>query len=200
MSIGAIAIAPGDPSVVWLGTGEANNRQSSSWGDGVYRSLDAGATWTHMGLADTQHIGRIAIDPRNPAVLYVAALGHLWGANEERGLYKTTDAGKTWSRVLFINKDTGVVDVRLDPLSPDTLYAAAYERRRTPFGFNGGGPNSAIYKSTDGGASWKKLSKGLPYAEGGGDTGRIGIAIYRKDPRILYAEVQHANGGFYRPQ
>jgi photosystem II stability/assembly factor-like uncharacterized protein len=200
MSIGAISVAPSDPSVVWLGTGEPNNRQSSSWGDGVYRSVDAGATWTHMGLFDTQHIGRIAIDPRNPAVVYVAALGHLWGANEERGLYKTADAGKTWSRVLFIDKDTGVVDVRLDPQSPDTLYAAAYERRRTPFGFNGGGPQSAIYKSTDGGATWKKLLKGLPYAEGSGDTGRIGIAIYRKDPRILYAEVQHANGGLFRSE
>ncbi len=199
MSIGAVAVAPSDASVVWAGTGEANNRQSSSWGDGVYKSTDAGETWTNMGLRDTQHIGRVVIDPRNPAVVYVAALGHLWGANEERGLYKTVDAGKTWTRVLYINPDTGVVDVKLDPESPDTIYAAAYQRRRTAFGFNGGGPNSAMYKSTDGGATWKKLTKGLPYTDGG-DTGRIGIAVYRKNPRIVYAEVQHAKGGLYRSE
>lgn len=199
MSIGAIAVAQSNPSIVWVGTGEANNRQSSSWGDGVYKSMDAGATWTHMGLPDTQNIGRIEIDPRNPAVLYVAALGHLWGPNEQRGLYKTTDGGKNWTRVLFINPDTGVVDVKLDPKDPDTLFAAAYERRRTPFGFNGGGPGSALYKSADGGATWKKLTNGLPYADGG-DTGRIGVAIYRRDPAIIYAEVQHANGGLYRSE
>ncbi len=197
MSIGAVAIAPSDASVIWVGTGEANNRQSSSWGDGVYKSTDGGETWTNMGLRDTQHIGRVVIDPRNTNVVYVAALGHLWGSNEERGLYKTSDGGKSWSRVLYIDADTGVVDVKLDPQSPDTVYAAAYQRRRTAFGFNGGGPNSAIYKSTDGGASWKKLVKGLPYAEGG-DTGRIGIAVYRKNPRIVYAQVQHAKGGLYR--
>ena len=115
MSIGAIAVAPSNPSVVWVGTGEPNNRQSSSWGDGVYKSVDAGATWTRVGLADSHHIGRIAIDPRNANVVYVAALGHLWGPNQERGLYKTTDGGKNWTRVLFINQDTGVVDVKAGP-------------------------------------------------------------------------------------
>ena len=199
MSIGAIAVAPSNPSVVWVGTGEPNNRQSSSWGDGVYKSVDAGETWTHMGLTDSHHIGRVAIDPRNPNVVYVAALGHLWGPNPERGLYKTTDGGKNWTRVLSINQDTGVVDVKLDPRNPDTLFAAAYERRRSPFGFNGGGPDSALYKSTDGGATWKKLTQGLPYA-GGGDTGRIGIAIYQRDPAIVYAQIQHANGGLYRSE
>jgi photosystem II stability/assembly factor-like uncharacterized protein len=199
MSIGAIAAAQSNPSIVWVGTGEANNRQSSSWGDGVYKSVDAGATWTHMGLTDTQHIGRVAIDPRDPEVVYVAAAGHLWGPNQERGLYKTADGGKNWKRVLFISQDTGVIDVKLDPRNPDTLFAAAYERRRTPFGFNGGGPESALYKSTDGGTTWKKLIKDLPYAEGG-DTGRIGIAMYQRDPAIVYAEIQHANGGLYRSE
>lgn len=197
MSIGAVTVSQKDPSTVWIGTGEANNRQSSSWGAGVFKSTDGGATWTDVGLAATQHVGRIAIDPRDTNIVYVAALGHLFGANDDRGLYKTTDGGKTWNRVLFINNDTGVVDVKLDPQSPDTLYAAAYERRRTAFGFNGGGPSSALYKSTDGGATWKKLVNGLPYADGG-DTGRIGIAVYRRDPRIVYAEVQHAKGGLYR--
>ena len=179
-TIGDIAIAPSDPAVVWVGTGEPNNRQSSSWGDGIYKSLDAGKTWQRMGLEATHHIGRIVIHPQNPEIVYAAALGHLWGPNPERGVYKTTDGGKTWNQVLKINDDTGVSDIAMDPASPDTLYAAAYERRRTPFGFNGGGPGSAIYKTVDGGATWKKLTKGLPY-ENGGDTGRIGLDIYRKD-------------------
>jgi photosystem II stability/assembly factor-like uncharacterized protein len=199
MSIGAVAVAPSNPSIVWAGTGEPNNRQSSSWGDGVYKSVDAGETWTRMGLNDSQHIGRIAIDPRNANVVYVAALGHLWGPNQERGLYKTTDGGKTWNRVLFVNQDTGVVDVKVDPQDPEVVFAAAYERRRTPFGFNGGGPDSALYKSNDGGATWKKLTKGLPYAKGG-DTGRIGMSIYRRDSSIVYAEVQHADGGLFRSE
>jgi len=198
-TIGDIAIAPSDPSVVWVGTGEPNNRQSSSWGDGAYKSLDGGKTWKKMGLDSTRHIGRIAIHPKNPDVVYVAALGRLWGPNPERGVYKTADGGKTWSHVLKINDDTGVSDIAMDPESPDTLYAAAYERRRTPFGFNGGGPDSAIYKTTDGGANWKKLTKGLPY-ENGGDTGRIGLDIYRKDPNIVYAIVQHEKGGTYRSE
>ena len=198
-TIGDIAIAPSDPAVVWVGSGEPNNRQSSSWGDGIYKSLDAGKTWQKMGLAATHHIGRIVIHPKNPEVVYAAALGHLWGPNPERGVYKTTDGGKTWNQVLKINDDTGVSDIAMDPESPDTLYAAAYERRRTPFGFNGGGPGSAIYKTTDGGATWKKLTKGLPY-ENGGDTGRIGLDIYRKDSNIVYAIVQHEKGGTYRSE
>jgi photosystem II stability/assembly factor-like uncharacterized protein len=198
-TIGDIALAPSDPSVVWVGTGEPNNRQSSSWGDGAYKSLDGGKTWQMMGLAATHHIGRIVIHPRNPDVVYVAALGHLWGPNPERGVYKTIDGGKTWSQVLKLNDDTGASDIAMDPVSPDTLYAAAYQRRRTPFGFNGGGPGSAIYKTTDGGATWKKLTKGLPY-ENGGDTGRIGLDIYRKDPNVLYAIVQHEKGGTFRSE
>src|SRR6267378_2927400 len=198
-TIGDIAIAPSDPSVLWVGTGEPNNRQSSSWGDGAYKSLDGGKTWKKMGLEATRHIGRIVIHPKNPDVVYVAALGHLWGANPERGVYKTADGGKTWSQVLKINDDTGVSDIAMDPESPDTLYAAAYERRRTTYGFNGGGPDSAIYKTTDGGANWKKLTKGLPY-ENGGETGRIGLDIYRREPNIVYALVQHEKGGIYRSE
>ena len=198
-TIGDIAIAPSDPSIVWVGTGEPNNRQSSSWGDGVYKSLDGGKTWKRMGLEATRHIGRIVVHPKNPEVAYVAALGHLWGPNPERGVYKTTDGGKTWLQVLKINDDTGVSDIAMDSQSPETLYAAAYERRRTPYGFNGGGPDSAIYKTTDGGATWKKLTKGLPY-ENGGETGRIGLEIYRKDPNIVYALVQHEKGGIYRSE
>jgi photosystem II stability/assembly factor-like uncharacterized protein len=199
-TIGDIAIAPSDPSVVWVGSGEPNNRQSSSWGDGIYKSLDGGKTWKNMGLAATHHIGRIVIHPKNPDVVYVAAQGHLWGPNPERGVYKTADGGKTWQQVLKINEDTGVSDIAMDPESPDILYAAAYERRRTPFGFDGGGPESAIYKTTDGGATWKKLTKGLPYENGGGDTGRIGLDIYRKDPNIVYAEIQHEHGGTFRSE
>ena len=198
-TIGDIAIAPSDPSIIWVGTGEPNNRQSSSWGDGAYKSLDGGKTWQRMGLSATHHIGRVVIHPRNPDVVYVAALGHLWGPNAERGVFKTTDGGKTWTQVLKINEDTGVSDIAMDPQSPDTLYAAAYERRRTPFGFNGGGPDGGIYKTTDGGANWKKLSKGLPY-ENGGDVGRIGLDIYHKDPNIVYALVQHEKGGTFRSE
>ena len=198
-TIGDIAVAPSDPSIVWVGTGEPNNRQSSSWGDGVYKSLDAGKTWTRMGLGATHHIGRVLIHPRNPDVVYVAALGHLWGPNPERGVFKTVDGGKTWSQVLKINDDTGVSDIAMDPQSPDTLYAAAYQRRRTPYGFNGGGPAGGIYKTTDGGATWKKVTKGLPY-ENGGDVGRIGLDVYRRNPNIVYAIVQHEKGGTFRSE
>jgi len=199
MSIGAIAVSQTDPSVVWAGTGEPNNRNTSSWGAGVFKSTDGGDSWTPMGLADTHHIGQIEIDPRSSNVVYVAALGHLWGPNAERGLYKTADGGKTWNRVLSVNDDTGVVDVKLDPQSPDIVYAATFQRRRAAFGYNGGGTGSALYKSVDGGATWKKLTNNLPYAAGG-DTGRIGIAIYRKDPRIVYAEIdyQQRGGGLFR--
>src|SRR6266478_5464976 len=199
------AVVENNPSIVYAGVASGgvwkttNNRQSSSWGDGVYKSLDGGKTWKKMGLEATRHIGRIVIHPKNPEVVYVAALGHLWGPNPERGVYKTSDGGKSWSQVLKINDDTGVSDIALDPESPDTLYAAAYQRRRTPYGFNVGGPDSAIYKTTDGGAAWKKLTKGLPY-ENGGDTGRIGLDIYRKDPNIVYAVVQHEKGGTYRSE
>jgi photosystem II stability/assembly factor-like uncharacterized protein len=195
-SIGDIAIAPSDPNVIWVGTGEPNNRQSSSWGDGIYRSLDGGKTWQNQGLRDSKHIGRVMIDPRDPNVVYVAALGHLWGPNKERGVYKTTDGGRTWAQSLFVNEDTGATDIAIDPQSPWTLYAAMYQRRRTPFGFNGGGPGSGIYKTVDGGATWKKLTRDLP----DGVTGRIGLDIYRSNPAIVYAVIENANGGIFRSE
>ncbi len=197
-SIGDVAVAPSDPSILYVGTGEPNNRQSSSWGNGVYKSLDAGKTWIHLGLADTHHIGRVAVHPTNPDVAYVAALGHLWGPSKERGLFRTSDGGKTWVNTKFIDEDTGFVDVAMDPESPQTLYAASYQRRRTPFGYNGGGPGSALWKTTNGGETWTKLTQGLPTE---GDIGRIGIDVYRRDPRIVYALVEHAKqGGIYRSE
>src|SRR5260370_6401299 len=197
-SIGDIALAPSDPSVLYVGTGEPNNRQSSSWGAGVFKSLDAGKTWSFVGLKDTHHIGRIAIHPTDPNIVYVAALGHLWGPNKERGVYKSTDGGATWTQSLFINEDTGVSDVAIDPQSPNTLYAAAYERRRTAFGYNGGGPAGGIYKTVDGGVHWTKLTKGLPTS---GDIGRCAIDIYRKNSNIVYVLIEHTTlGGIYRSE
>ncbi|MCZ6918671.1 MAG: glycosyl hydrolase [Gemmatimonadetes bacterium] len=185
-SVGAIAVHQTDTNVVWVGTGERASRQSSSWGDGVYRSTDGGETWTHMGLRDSHHIGRIAIHPDDPNVVFVAAMGHLWGPNDERGLYRTTDGGETWTRVLEGDDDTGVVDVTYDPSDPDVMYAATYQRRRRPYGFHGGGPGSGLFKSTDGGSSWRRLTTGLPE----GDVGRIGISVYRRDTRIVYVSVE----------
>jgi photosystem II stability/assembly factor-like uncharacterized protein len=150
LSIGDIAIAPSDRNIVWVGTGEANNRQTSTWGDGVYRSLDGGSTWRNMGLHDTQSIGRVVIDPHDPRIVFVAAAGHLFGPNEQRGLYRTRDGGATWQKVLGIDANTGVIDVALAP-DGRTLFAASYERRRRAFGFVGGGPASAIWRSLDGG-------------------------------------------------
>src|ERR1044072_5764369 len=196
-SIGDICLAPSDPNIVWVGTGEPNNRQSSSWGDGVYRSLDGGKTWQNCGLRDTKHIARIVIDSRDPNIVYGAAVGHLWGPNKERGVYKTTDGGKTWTQSLFINEDTGATDIAIDPQSPQTLYAATYQRRRTPFGFNGGGPGSGLYKTIDGGATWKNLTSGLPTES---PIGRIGIDIYRNNPDILYAVIESAKGGTFRSE
>jgi photosystem II stability/assembly factor-like uncharacterized protein len=193
VSIGDIALAPSDPNIVWVGTGEPNNRQSSTWGDGIYRSLDGGTTWTHMGLRDTHHIGRSVIHPRDPSTVFVAALGHLWGPNADRGLYRTRDAGRTWQKVLTVDENTGVVDVAIDN-DGRTLYAATYQRRRRGFGFVGGGPGSALWRSLDGGDSWQKLGGGLP----GGVTGRIGIAIARSRPDIVYAVVENRQGGIFR--
>jgi photosystem II stability/assembly factor-like uncharacterized protein len=194
LSIGDLAIAPSDPNIVWVGTGEPNNRQSSSWGDGVYRSLDGGETWTHMGLRDTHHVGRVVIHPRDPNVVFVAALGHLWGANDERGLFRTRDGGRTWEKIFFIDRDTGVVDVAMDA-DGRTLFAAAYQRRRRAWGFVGGGAGSGLYKSLDGGSTWEKLKGGLP----DGSIGRIGLAIAPSDSRIVYAIVEHKTaGGVYR--
>jgi photosystem II stability/assembly factor-like uncharacterized protein len=194
LSIGDIAIAPSDPSVVWVGTGEANNRQSSTWGDGVYRSLDGGTTWQNVGLRETQSIGRVVIDPRDPNVVFVAAVGHLYGPNEERGLYRTRDGGKSWQKVLGIDANTGVTDVAMSP-DGRTLLAASYQRRRRAFGFSGGGPGNGLWRSTDGGDTWQRLTAGLPT----GTLGRIGVEISRNDPRVAYATIEaRQGGGVYR--
>ena len=196
MSIGAVRVAPSNANVVWVGTGEANNRQSSYWGDGVYKSTDAGKTWMNMGLKETRSVARIVVDPGNYDIVYVAAAGHLWGPNPDRGVFKTTDGGKTWKKVLFVNENTGATDLIIDPLNPQILYAATYQRQRSAWGFNGGGPGSAIYKTIDGGANWTKLTNGLPT----GDKGRIGIDLFPSDSRVVYATVEAApaDAGVYR--
>ncbi len=191
-SIGALAVHPRNPDVLWVGTGENNARNSVSWGDGVYKSTDGGASWVNVGLQDSHHIGDILIDPADPDTVYVAALGHFWGANEERGVYKTTDGGANWERILFVDTDTGVVDLAMDPQDPATLYAATYQVRRD--GFSGGnpetmtGPGSGIHKTTDGGRTWKALGTGLPRSE----KGRIGLAVSPTEPEVVYAIVQTA--------
>ena len=159
-SLGCVTVSQTNPTIVWVGTGEATNRQSSGWGDGVYKSTDAGRTWSNMGLRDSHHIGRIVLHPTNPDIVYVAALGHLWGPNKERGLFKSTDGGRTWKPSLQIDEDTGVSDVAMDPSDPNILYAAAHQRRRRAYGYHGGGPGNALYKSTDGGDHWTKLTSG----------------------------------------
>jgi photosystem II stability/assembly factor-like uncharacterized protein len=196
-SIGDIAIAPSNPSIVYVGTGEPNNRQSASWGNGVYKSMDGGATWTHLGLKETHHIGRIVVHPTDPNIVYVAAQGDLWGPNKERGVYKSTDGGATWTQTLYVDPDTGANDIAIDLQSPNILYASTYQHRRTVFGYNGGGPGSALYRSTDGGSHWTKMTRGLPT----GDLGRCGLDLYRRNTNIVYAEIEHATlGGVYRSE
>src|SRR5688500_1917769 len=196
VSIGDIAIAPNDANTVWVGTGENNNRQSGSWGNGIYKSIDGGQTFKHMGLRDSKHIARIIVDPIDHDVVYVAALGSLWGPGKERGVYKTTDGGLTWTNVLFVNDDTGATELVQDPSNNKVLYAATYQRRRATWGFNGGGPGSAIYKSSDAGRTWTKLTNGVPT----GPLGRIGMDVYRANPNIVYARIEATEGqsGTYR--
>jgi photosystem II stability/assembly factor-like uncharacterized protein len=199
-AVGAVAVAPSDPRVVWVGTGEANDRNSSSWGNGVHRSTDGGASWTHVGLPHSKTIGRILVHPADPATAWVAAMGDLWGPGGERGCYKTTDAGRTWKAMLTAPRPydakVGCGDLALDPAAPDTVYAALYARERTPWSFVYGPAHTdgkdvgGVFKTTDGGATWRKLENGLP-----GQTGRIGLTLHAKQPRIVYAEVQSDAGG-----
>ncbi len=195
-SIGCVTMDPNNHNVLWVGTGENNSQRSVSFGDGVYRSLDAGVTWTNLGLRESEHIGTITIDPRDSNVVYVAAQGPLWRSGGDRGLYKTTDGGTTWERVLHISEDTGINEVHLDPRDPDVLYATAYQRRRHVWTLINGGPESGIYKSTDAGATWRELEKGLPEV----DMGRIGLAVSPADPDVIYAivEAQRDKGGVFR--
>jgi photosystem II stability/assembly factor-like uncharacterized protein len=188
-SIGDIAVFQPNPDIVWVGTGEANNRNSVAWGDGVFRSTNGGETFEHLGLEDTHQIARVVTHPTDPDIAYVAAIGHLWGRSGDRGLFKTTDGGGSWAKLAGGLPDdgrTGATDLVMDPTNPDVLYVAFYERIRMPWRFLSGGPNGGIFKSTDGGRSWTKLERGLPT----GDTGRIGLAIYRQDPSILMALVE----------
>jgi photosystem II stability/assembly factor-like uncharacterized protein len=205
-SVGDIVVHQADPDIVWVGTGERANRQSSSWGDGVYKSTDGGASWTNMGLRDSHHVGRIVLHPTDPSIVYVAAMGHLWGPNDERGVYRSRDGGDSWERLLYVDADTGAVDIALDPDQPDVVYAATYQRRRTAFGFHGGGPGSGLYRSDDGGDNWDELTgaavdadaepnadhpegtliNGLP----AGEYGRIGISVHEDNPEIVYATIE----------
>ncbi len=200
LSIGAVAVAPSDSEVVWVGTGEANDRNSSDWGDGVYRSTDGGQKWQNVGLKESRSIARVVVDPKKPEVAYAAAMGNLWKEGGERGLFKTTDAGKTWKLILHAEAPhdarTGCGDVLVDPTNPQIVYAALYARQRTPWSFTsgpsltGGEDVGGIFKSTDGGATWKKLGGGLP-----AQTGRIGLAISASNPKIVMAVVQSYEGG-----
>jgi len=188
-AIGDVALAPTAPAIVWVGTGDAFTSRSSLAGDGVYRSTDGGRTWTHRGLAATQHVARIVIDPRDPDVVYVAAMGRLYSENEDRGVFKTTDGGDSWQKVLYVDERTGVIDLVIDPRRPDVLYAATYEKQRLPWQLVNGGPGSGIYRTADAGGTWEKLEGGLP----SGRVGRIGLDIYPPDPDIVYAVVENAN-------
>jgi photosystem II stability/assembly factor-like uncharacterized protein len=195
-SIGCLAMDPENYNVIWAGTGENNSQRSVAFGDGVYRSEDGGKSWENMGLKDSEHIGDIVIDPRDTDVVYVAAQGPLWRSGGERGLYKTTDGGATWERVLHVSDDTGVNEVHIDPRNPDVLYASAYQRRRHVWTLVNGGPESGIYKSTDAGATWTELETGLPTVE----MGKIGMAVSPADPDVIYAviEAQYDESGIYK--
>jgi photosystem II stability/assembly factor-like uncharacterized protein len=197
-SIGWVAMDPDDSSVVWVGSGESNSQRSVSYGDGIYRSDDGGKNWQNLGLKKSEHIGRVVVDPKDSKIVYVAAEGPLWGPGGDRGLYKSTDGGKNWKSVLTISENTGVVDVALDPSNSDVVYAAAYQRRRHVYTLIDGGPESAIYKSTDGGATWNKLKSGLPTV----DMGRIGLAVSPADPNVVYATVEASDGkgGVFRSE
>ncbi|HYT89735.1 MAG TPA: PDZ domain-containing protein, partial [Gemmataceae bacterium] len=211
VSIGDVCVSQANPNIVWVGTGEANPRNSVSYGDGVYKSLDGGRTWKNMGLNKTFQIGRIAIHPKNPDIVYVGALGRLYGPNPERGLFKTTDGGKTWKKVLYTDDNTGVIDVKMHPTEPDTLLVAMWERKRDGFdsyigeplpdGLDGYDPvtrwgkSSGIYKTTDGGKTFQRMTRGLPT----NSMGRIGLDYYRKDPRVVFAVVDCQKIGMGTP-
>lgn len=194
-SIGCVTMDPNNPNVIWVGTGENNNQRSVAYGDGIYKSMDGGKSWEHMGLKNSEHIGKIIVHPENSDVVYVAAIGPLWSKGGDRGLYKTEDGGKTWKSVIEVDEHTGVNDVVMDPRDSNVLYASTLQRRRHVYTYVGGGPGSGLHKSVDGGETWTKIQKGLPNEE----LGRIGLAISPANPEIIYAIVEAANGksGFF---
>lgn len=194
--IGAVTIDQAHPDTVWVGTGEVWVRNSVSVGDGIYVTRDGGKKWTHLGLKETERIGKIVIDPTDSKTVYAAALGHLWNANEERGLYKTTDFGQTWKKILYADDTTGCSDVWLDPDDPQTVYATMWTFRRTPCSFHSGGPESGFFKSIDGGLTWREIREGLPE----GDLGRIALGVSPADPNLIYASVEATVSGFYRSE
>ena len=197
-SIGAVAIQQSNPDVVWAGTGEGNPRNSITGGYGLYKSLDAGKTWTLVGLEETRNIHRIIIHKDNPDIVYVAAIGSPWGEHAERGVYRTTDGGATWEKVLFVDNKTGAADLVVDPENPDKLMAAMWEHRRKPYTFKSGGPGSGLYMTVDGGDNWNKLSAddGLPK----GELGRIGLAIAPSKPNRVYALIESKKNALYRSE
>ncbi|NNF28758.1 MAG: glycosyl hydrolase [Gemmatimonadetes bacterium] len=196
-TFGDLAISPSNTDVVYVGTGEQQNRQSTSWGNGVYRSDDGGSTWTHLGLEETRHTGRVQVHPTNPDLVWVAAQGNLWQPSPDRGVYRSTNGGQDWEKVLYIDEYSGATDLVVNASDPDIVYAATYQRQRTPWGFNGGGPGSGIYRSTDGGVTWSELTNGIPP----GDKGRIGLAISATNPSVLNALIEHeSESGVYRTE
>ncbi len=196
VSVGAVAVSKSHPDIVWVGSGEATARNSVAPGDGVYKSEDAGKTWKNMGLADTRFISRVVIDPINPDIVYVAAQGHLWGPNEDRGVYRTADGGKTWKKVLYVNPETGACDMAIDPQNSKILYVGMWEHRRWPYYFRSGGPGSAVYRTTDGGDTWTVTADGLP----AGPYGRIGLGVARSNPNVVYVLVEAKDGGLFRSE
>ena len=193
-SIGSLAVAPSDPNVIYVGTGEACIRGNISQGDGIFKSVDGGKTWHNVGLRDSRAIGKVIIDPKNADVVYVAALGHTFGPNSERGVFRTIDGGKTWDKVLSKDENTGAIDVAFDPRNSHILFASLWEARRTPWGLSSGGPGSGVYRSSDSGSTWKRLEEhGLP----AGPYGKIGIAVAANSDRV-YALIEAPAGGLYR--
>lgn len=195
-SIGCVTIAPSNNNTIWVGTGENNNQRSVAFGDGVYKSIDGGKSFKNMGLKSSEHIGKIIVHPTNENIIWVAAYGPVWSAGGERGVYKSTDGGATWTLTLSISENTGIAEIAIDPSNPDVLYASAHQRRRREWTYIGGGPESGLHKSTDGGLTWKAINSGLPE----GDMGRIGIAVSPVDPDYVYAivEARGDKGGFFR--
>lgn len=196
VAVGAVAVSQSHPDIVWVGTGEGTSRNSVGIGDGVYKSTDGGKTWKNMGLEKTQHIAQILIHPTEPDIVYIGALGHLWGPNEERGVFKTTDGGKTWKKILYVNPTTGISDMVMDPSNPHILYAGAWDHLRKPYHFRSGGAGSALYKTTDAGETWRKIHQGLPP----GEYGRWGIDICRIKPEVVYVLVECENSGLFRSE